>query len=426
MKERVRAPVVIGEQRRLVGELIFESDGPRQSSMFRYATEWLERPNRFALAPTMPLTQAPIFASGSRENRRGALPGPITDGAPDSWGRGLIRKALGRQPTEIEFLLHADDRTRQGALRYLDAAGEPVSQDAPPVPRITDLDQLARLARLYERDPDLGLKELRRLVADAGSLGGARPKANLDDDGTLAIAKFTSERDTMPIERMEVATLRLARAAGINAASARIELGGTDYPVAVIARFDRRRGGRVHYLSAQSFMGLEEAAGGFYADLADVMRAHCADHRAQLEELHRRIMFTILVSNNDDHLKNHGFLYAGEGKWALAPAFDVNPQPERHRQLETGISELSGFEASIEAAIEAAPFFDLKEDHARANLGELVTVIRDQWQGHCRDAGMSGSEIAAYRAAFEHAEFETALRMSAPRVPARPTSGASP
>jgi serine/threonine-protein kinase HipA len=196
--------------------------------------------------------------------------------------------------------------------------------------------------------------------------------------------------------------------------------------VAVIARFDRRRGGRVHYLSAQSFMGLEEAAGGFYADLADVMRAHCADHRAQLEELHRRIMFTILVSNNDDHLKNHGFLYAGEGKWALAPAFDVNPQPERHRQLETGISELSGFEASIKAAIEAAPFFDLTEDHARANLGELVTVVRDQWQDHCRDAGMSGSEIAAYRAAFEHAEFETALRMGAPRVAARPTSGASP
>ena len=424
-KDTTRVTVVIGQQKLEVGNLVFEQDGPRQSSMFRYAPAWLERPNRFALSPALPLSEAPFFSSGNRENRRAALPSPVSDGTPDSWGRGIIRKALGRQPSEIEFLLRTDDRTRQGALRYLNEEGIPLSQDAPPVPRSTDLDSIARLARLYESDPALGQKELVQLIGDAGSLGGARPKANFDDAGVLSIAKFTSERDLMPIERMEVATLRLARAAGLNAAAARIELGRSDYPVAVIARFDRRKGGRVHYLSAQSFMGADEASGGFYTDLADQMRAHCANHEAQLEELHRRIMFTILVSNNDDHLKNHGFLYGGEQKWVLAPAFDINPQPERHRQLETGISELSGYEASIEAVIEAAPFFDLSEDRAMANLQRLVGTIGDQWEGHCRDAGMSPSEVAAYRGAFQHPEVEKARTMIAPRIAVQPSLGSS-
>lgn len=426
MKGQTRTRVVIGEGRLEVGELIFEEDGVRQSSMFRYALSWLERPNRFALSPVLPLTETPFYASGHRESRRSALPGPIADGAPDSWGRGILRKALGRQLSEVEFLLKTDDLTRQGALRYLDAEGRPSSQDVPSVPRLTDLDALAHLARLYERDPALGHDELRRLIADAGSLGGARPKANFDDAGTLSIAKFTSERDTVPIERMEVATLRLARAAGINAATARIEMGNTDAPVAIIARFDRRKGARVPTLSAQSFMGAEEATGGFYTDFADQLRAHGANPAAQMEELHRRIMFTILVSNTDDHLKNHALLYAGDQKWALAPAFDINPQPERHRHLETGISELSGYEASIEAAVEAAPFFDVSRDRAVANLTRLVDTIDAQWKDRCREAGMSPREVAAYRGAFQHAEADKARAMIAPYVAAQPAPTSGP
>ena len=426
MTQKTRIRVAIGAQLLPVGELIFETDGVRETSAFRYADEWLERPNRFALAPSMPLGQAPFFSSSSRENRRGALPGPIGDGTPDSWGRGIIRRALGRQPSEIDVLLTTDDRTRQGALRYLDEDGKPLSQTSPPIPRATDLADLAHLARVYEADPALGQAALKRLIEDAGSLGGARPKATFDDDGVPSIAKFTSERDILPVERMEVATLRLARAAGLNAASARLEMAGTAYPAAIVARFDRRDGGRVHYLSAASFMGFDAVRGGFFTDLADQMRAHCASPMAEMEELHRRVMFSVLISNRDNHLRNEGVVYAGEGKHVLAPAFDINPEPDAGPQMQTGISELSGFEASIEATIEAAPFFDVTRDRARATLRTLVETIDGQWEGFCREAGMSQSAITAYRPAFESREIAVARAMLAPRVAVAPSPSAGP
>ena len=212
-----------------------------------------------------------------------------------------------------------------------------------------------------------------------------------------------------------MATLRLARAAGVDAASARVELGGTDRPVALIERFDRAAGDRIHYLSAQSFLGAEAATGAFYTDVADALRAHALDPRAQLAELYRRVLFTILVSNNDDHLKNHGLLHAGGGLWVLSPAFDVNPQPYRRRHLETGISDLSGNAASIEAALDAAPFFDVERDAAVAVLSRMVRTIDEQWRARCRAAGMSGREIELYEPAFDHHESRIARRMTRER-----------
>ena len=192
-----------------------------------------------------------------------------------------------------------------------------------------------------------------------------------------------------------------------------VVLGQGMHPVAIVRRFDRRGPGRVLYLSAQSFLERAEGSGGYYTDMLDGIAAHGAEPERQMEELHQRLMFTILVSNNDDHLKNHGFLYAQDDRWVLAPAFDINPQPERHRSLETGISEEYGRAASIEAAIEAAPYFGLDEDRARVNLKRMVGVIENQWTIHCRAAGMSEREIAAYRPAFDHEETERARKLVA-------------
>ena len=255
-----------------------------------------------------------------------------------------------------------------------------------------------------------------RLLGSAGSLGGARPKASVrDESGNLTIAKFTSDDDTMPIERAEVATLDLARAAGVNAASARIELGDSDRPTALVDRFDRAAGDRIHYLSAQSFIGAEAATGAYYTDIADALRARALDPRAQLTELFRRMLFTILVSNNDDHLKNHGLLHAGGGLWALSPAFDINPQPHRRRLLETGISEISGNVASIEAALDAAPFFDIERDAAVGMLSRMVSTIDEQWRACCRAAGMTPAEIEMYEPAFDHQESRIARQMTRER-----------
>ena len=396
-----------------VGDFRFEDDGTRQVSAFSYAPSWLERPGAFALAPDLPLVEGSQVRSGRRGATRSALPGPISDGTPDSWGRGLIEGSLGRQPNELDFLLSVNDETRQGALRFVDEAGTLQSQDWPPVPRRNDLPKLRALARAYETDPAMGLRRLRELAGYAGSLGGARPKSDFDDDGVLAIAKFTAHLDTKPVERVEVATLNLARAAGLNASKARLELPETGRPVAIVRRFDRRGGGRIPYLSAQSFLGRKEADDAFYTDILDGIAAHGVEPARQMEELHNRLMFTILVSNNDDHLKNHGFLYEAEGRWVLAPAFDINPQPKRHRMLVTGISEEYGRAASIEAAVEAAPYFDLTEDRARANLRRILEVIEQQWVARCKAAGMSTREIAAYRPAFDHEETVKARELTA-------------
>jgi len=412
-KSTRRLGVALGDALQRVGELIFETDGRRQTSLFRYAPEWLDRRDSFPLAPNLPLSEM-HFHSGSRSSPRSALPGPVADGAPDAWGRGLIRKARRRGLTELDYLLAVDDTTRQGALRYLDEAGRPLAQTYPPVPRLNELDDLRRLVASADEGFELAPDLRDRLIGSAGSLGGARPKATVrDGQGALAIAKFTSAQDTMPVERMEVATLALARDCGLNAASAHVELKRSAHPVAVIQRFDRTASGRrTHYLSAQSFLGAEDGASAYYTDIADMLRAHAADAKAEMEELYRRIFFTILVSNNDDHLKNHGLLSVGGGRWSLAPAFDINPQPYRHRHLETGISEQSGNAASIEAALEAAPFFDISADSSASMLARMARTVRERWRHHGLAAGITPTEIKQYEDAFDHEETSAAQRLA--------------
>ena len=238
-----------------VGEIVFETDGRRQTSMFRYAVQWLENPQRFPIAPSMPLGESQFYASASRVNPRDALLGPVNDGSPDSWGRGLIRRARGGTLTELDYLLAVDDLTRQGSLRYLDEHGTPLTRSYPPVPRLSELATAQELGECRGRAAAMAAADMDQLLGSAGSLGGTRPKASVrDESGHLHIAKFTTDEDTMPIERAEVATLKLARAAGIRAASARLELSDTNRPVALIKRFDRSAAERLSYLSAQSFL----------------------------------------------------------------------------------------------------------------------------------------------------------------------------
>ena len=409
---RRRVRVALGERLREVGELVFESDGRRETSMFRYAAAWLADPEGFAIAPGMPRSETPYFASGSPLDRRSALPGVFGDGAPDAWGRGLIRRAFPGTLSEMDFLLAVDDRTRQGGLRYLDREGTPLAVSGSSTIGLETLMELERLVNIVETGGELGAIDRDRLLGNASSLGGARPKASLlDEEGHLSIAKFTGENDTRPIERVEVATVRLARSAGVNAARVQLALGDTRKPVALIKRFDRVGNDRVHYLSAQSFLGADHGASAFYTDIADGLRAHAESPLEQLTELYRRILFSILVSNNDDHLKNHGLLQTGRGRWILSPAFDINPEPHRDRHLKTGISELSGNAASVEAALEAAPFFEVKPDAAAGMLGSMASTVRNEWRGRLAEEGLTAAEIQAYEPAFEHKESRLASRL---------------
>jgi len=405
------AIVAMGEGKRVVGRLRFESDGRRQHSQFEYADEWLGAPDRFALAPGLPLREGGHFFSG-KDDKRSALPGCFADAAPDSWGRGLMAKALGGGLSEFDYLVLSDDRTRQGALRFLGHDMEPLSDLTPPIPRLVELERLRALAARFERDPGGAEEEARDLAGVAGSLGGARPKANVEGDGHLWIAKFTSAQDTRPVERVEVATLKLAAKCGLRVAEAKLELANSDSPVALIKRFDRRDAVRIPYISARTALDWTSEEGAFYTDIADVIRQISSKPIDDLHELWRRIIFTILVSNKDDHLKNHGFIYAGGDRWRLSPAFDINPSPSRHRVLETGIIRDGSFDASLDIALEACVFFELSSADARQQAAFMARTIADTWLDALRREGVTPEDLRNYGDAFEHVEAERARQLT--------------
>ena len=419
--------VCIGDRGLTVGTLSFDAQGNREFSSFQYDDEWIESPRGFAIVPSMPLDRNRRFFR-KEGNHVSPLPLALVDTTPDSWGRNIIRRDAreNREDTrplhEFDYLLAVDDFSRMGALRFREEAdGSNFLASHPSgrheIPPLLELGQLGQsIESLEKQDPQTaaGLKRLRQI---GSALGGARPKCSvIDADGSLLIAKFTSVHDTYPVEKAEVLTLNLARLTGLNAPPARLDTSG-DLPVALIRRFDRQGAGRVPYISAQTMLDAPDATSGTYTQLAEAIRQHSDDPARDLAELFGRIGFTILVSNVDDHLKNHGFLYDGRGRWRLSHMFDVNPAPERHRELKTAISEISGPDASIEALVWHAAFFDLSEDDAAAVLGSMAETVSQSWEGLAREFGMDREDIRTYRAAFEHEEMDKAVSLKSTQVP---------
>ena len=342
---------------------------------------------------------------------RDSLPGAFSDAAPDDWGRRLLERAYGNGLSEFEYLTLSDDMCRQGALRFLGADGAIIRGNAADaVPRLVELENITAIARAYEQGKEISAEEMQAL-AGAGGSGGARPKANVRDGDALWLAKFTSVHDQRPIERVEVATLRLARACGIRTPDVRLELPDSPFPVALIERFDRRGRARIPYISARTALGKTGTEYGSYTEIVDFMRGHSADPQADFEELFRRLIFTILVSNKDDHLKNHGFLYVGNGQWRLSPVFDVNPAPDRNPHLETAIMEGGSHDRSIMLALEASQFFEIAEDDARRMIREMAQKVSDNWREVLREVGVSGNLAKEYEPAFVHEQAEAAYSL---------------
>ena len=406
------AEVHLGQSLLHVGKLRFAHERGRQHSEFSYSPDWLGGGRGFALAPDLPLGLAPFYAaSGRKDNQRESLPGVFQDATPDTWGRMLMERLHGAGLSEFDMLTLADDTTRQGALRFCDAQGRVITGDTAPVPRLIDLEELRAIAATIERRGEVSNEALRQMAGAGGSIGGARPKANVLDANQLWIAKFSSATDASPVERIEVATLRLAREVGLNAPDARLMLEATDSPIALIRRFDRDGPARIPYISARTALQRQGGEQGSYTELAGFIQQHSDNPRADLAELWQRIVFTVLVTNTDDHLKNHGFVYAGDGQWSLSQLFDVNPQPERHRLLKTAILEGEPFEASLELALEAAEFFSLSGSEARAMASRMARQIQQSWQRIMRDHGVTGRDLGQLAPAFEHREMEKGLAL---------------
>lgn len=314
-----------------------------------------------------------------------------------------------------------DDFSRIGALRYADEDGtflrSPIAggRQAPP---LIELSSLIRSSRAVESQTETA-KDLEYLRGKGTSLGGMRPKCTVfDGDGTLSIGKFPSTGDQRAVMKGEVLALRLAANCGIVAAEARIVL-SERVPVALVKRFDREASGRRMYLSARTLLGINDDKERAYTDVADAIIMLGDNPKRDLEELWRRLTFNVLIKNVDDHMHNLGFLYAGEKKWKLSPAFDVNPFPEKAFMLKTWISPDTGPEASVEAALETAPYFLVAKDHAREILKAMTEAI-GQWRtvAASPDIGMTSREMAQFVDAFEHDQRNVAAKLSRPIVSA--------
>lgn len=403
------AQVAIGEALSPVGQLRFTQTGARQHSTFAYDAAWTENPRGFSIQPDMPLDGGPFHHAGQPGATREALAGAFSDTAPDSWGRRLLERTYGSGLSEFQYLTLADDTCRQGALRFLDADGEVIRGGAPDVvPRLVDLAEITALARAYEQGREIS-PEAMQTLAGAGGSGGARPKANVQEGQALWLAKFTSVTDQAPVEQVEVATLRLARACGIRTPEVRLELAETPFPVALVQRFDRRDQVRIPYISARTALGKTGGALGSYTEIVDFIRACGHEPADDFRELYRRLVFTILVSNKDDHLQNHGFLYAGAQRWALSPVFDVNPAPDRNPHLETAIMEGGPYHRSIALALEACEFFEIAEAEARGIISTIARTIAGDWREEFRRVGVTGDRARQYEPAFQNDQSEIAL-----------------
>ena len=203
--------------------------------------------------------------------------------------------------------------------------------------------------------------------------------------------------------------MTLAKAAGIRTAEARL-VESDGMPVALIRRFDRTEGGRrLVYVSAATLLGVDsdDSHDHFYTEIVDAIRVHGADSKSDIEELWRRIAFSILITHVDDHLHNHGFLHEHHGQWSLAPAFDINPFPERMREFKTWISEETGPEATIDALFSVIAYFRIPLARAREILGEIERAV-SRWRDCGRALGMSDRELDLFTDAFEHPERKAA------------------
>lgn len=400
---------------RQVGRLWTRVRRGRESATFEYDDAWLENPGRFALEPALSLGQGAYHTPAGK-----ALFGALGDSAPDRWGRTLMARAERRSAraeerpprtlTELDYLLNVSDLSRQGALRFCAEPGGPflAHSDADPVPPLIELPRLLTATDLIE-DEDGNDELLALLLAPGSSLGGARPKASvLDIDGTLAIAKFPKRDDEIDIVRWEAVALSLAAHAGIMVPKWRLERLDNRYAL-IVRRFDRNGAARIPFLSAMSMLGADDRDVRSYLEIADALRQYGAESRADHEELWKRIVFSIFISNTDDHLRNHGFLYEGTAGWRLSPAYDLNPVPVdlKPRFLTTAV-DLENHEASVELALTVAPYFGLDENAARAVARDVALSVAE-WRTIASMLGLPRQSIERMASAFDHDDLKSAL-----------------
>lgn len=375
---------------------------------FEFDQAWLELSQARSLDPALRLGPGPQYVAAGRENF-----GLFLDSSPDRWGRVLLQRReaqLAREQArkerrllELDYLLGVYDGHRLGGLRFRVGDGPYLDDDAelasPPWTSLRELEHASLRLEDHGSDPAESGKWLRMLIAPGRSLGGARPKASVvDERGQLWIAKFPSGRDGDDVGAWESVVATLARRAGVVVADNLRRRFGSRHHTFLAKRFDRVSDGqRLHFCSAMTLLERTDGeAGASYLDLANILVQHGAAPGRDLEQLWRRLVFFVCVSNVDDHLRNHGFLLADDG-WLLAPAYDVNPVADASG-LTLNISETDNTQ-DLSLVRDVARAFRVAPRRADAIIANVVTVIRG-WRVEAEQAQVSRAEQERMSSAF--------------------------
>lgn len=376
---------------------------------FVYGQRYRRRPDAVPLDPFgLPLTSDVVETA-----RLNGVPGAIRDAMPDAWGRMVIGRALGRRDLDpMDFLLNGPE-DRAGALSFGLGTDPP-----PPVRdfnRVMQLPELREVARRLEagEDPSSFPKPLQDLVAPGTSLGGARPKAAIEDDEGLWIAKFPAEGDRWDNAVVEGAMLSLAAQCGIRTPPSRIETLGDEH-VLLVKRFDRETtdGGYLRHRVLSGITVLDEDEGVVdrsrwsYLLLADEVQRRSESPVEDKKELFRRMVFNALISNGDDHPRNHALVARGPA-WRLAPAYDLTPQPSFSEQRNLAMAAgLQGRGARRGNLLSAGARFAMGEDEAGAVVAEIKQVVEAEWEAEVHRRHGTRADCDRVRSAFAYPGFE--------------------
>lgn len=397
-----------------IGTLFVDSIRGNEHSSFQFDAVFLAdacASQMLMLDPDLSLVKGRQFPVAGK-----ATFGIFSDSSPDRWGRLLMerREKLNadkddRKPNKLldsDYLLGVFDESRMGALRFtLEEGGTFLSNDketaTPPWATLRTLEQASRE---FEKDENALIdKWLNQLLRPGSSLGGARPKATVQDpDGNLWIAKFPSRKDTSNIGAWEKVAHELAKMCGLNVPKSKLEKFSSLGSTFLVKRFDRNGNKRVHFASAMTMLGKQDGDhDASYLDIVDFIKAYGTNVKADLLELWKRIVFSMAISNTDDHLRNHGFILVNGG-WQLSPLYDVNPVPYG-TDLALCVDE-SDSSISIDLAIETAKYYEIDEDTAKNVSCKILTTIKNNWEALASKYGLSRGEIENMRPAFRESE----------------------
>ena len=410
---RTQMDVFLGKVKKPVGRLIFVKDGQREFSQFAYSDDWLADTQFFDISPDLNRQSGYQLRKPPTKNETCFFLA-LADTEPDAWGRRVIARAHAKARakdaslgplTEADYLACVDDFSRVGALRLQDENGRylrSVADGARSTPAFLELEKILLASRAVELSKET-TEDLAYLQGKGTSLGGMRPKCTiLDSDGALSLGKFSSVNDERSIPRGEVLALRLAQLAGIDSAQARVVM-VQEQPVAMIRRFDRTpEQNRIPYISGATLLQANRDDEHSYTEIIDVMRSNCENFIEDARQLWRRLVFNHLITNVDDHLQNIGFLYSGNNQWRLAPAFDLNPFPDKDRESKTWLSEDSGPISSTQQMLDQAARFELSHPQAQSILEEVTTAVK-RWKDVATsvEVGLQTHELNDFKPAFE-------------------------